>query len=296
MPYTRVCKRRPLPLSQSICVISQAMNQSNIINVTFNCKLCWRPCHCARAVHCAIRRQLAQQGAGSAAAGSGGGAFGETTGLAAAAAAAPMVTADDLNEALRGFVPAPFWGVQQAAAAAGKVHVLGSTLKAASATSGPSTHSHIPSMVPRSAAALLYTLLNHPYVHRCPRTWYWPAGAALPPSCAGSPLPSRLLSHRNPCMLCFGPGGVVIRCVRYLRRLVSPIPTQADGWEDVGGLQHVVAALREALLLPVRYRRLVAGAPLRLRTGALLYGPPGCGKTHVVSAAVAAVAKVANVR
>lgn len=27
---------------------------------------------------------------------------------------------------------------------------------------------------------------------------------------------------------------------------------------------------------------------MRLRTGVLLYGPPGCGKTHVVSAAVAA--------
>lgn len=29
-------------------------------------------------------------------------------------------------------------------------------------------------------------------------------------------------------------------------------------------------------------------APLRLRTGVLLYGPPGCGKTHIVAAAVAA--------
>ena len=29
-------------------------------------------------------------------------------------------------------------------------------------------------------------------------------------------------------------------------------------------------------------------APLRLRTGMLLYGPPGCGKTHVVGAAIAA--------
>ncbi len=29
-------------------------------------------------------------------------------------------------------------------------------------------------------------------------------------------------------------------------------------------------------------------APLRLRTGVLLYGPPGCGKTHAVSAALAA--------
>ena len=35
---------------------------------------------------------------------------------------------------------------------------------------------------------------------------------------------------------------------------------------------------------PVLARR----APLRLRTGVLLYGPPGCGKTHVVAAAAAA--------
>jgi peroxin-1 len=32
----------------------------------------------------------------------------------------------------------------------------------------------------------------------------------------------------------------------------------------------------------------VASAPLRLRTGVLLYGPPGCGKTHAVSCAAAA--------
>ncbi|KAG2501630.1 hypothetical protein HYH03_000135 [Edaphochlamys debaryana] len=71
---------------------------------------------------------------------------------------------------------------------------------------------------------------------------------------------------------------------------------KAEGWEDVGGLEEVVAALREALLLPIRHRALVAAAPLRLRTGALLYGPPGCGKTHVVAAAVAAVSKVAPLR
>lgn len=33
---------------------------------------------------------------------------------------------------------------------------------------------------------------------------------------------------------------------------------------------------------------MLAQAPLRLRTGVLLYGPPGCGKTHIVAAAVAA--------
>lgn len=71
---------------------------------------------------------------------------------------------------------------------------------------------------------------------------------------------------------------------------------QVEGWEDVGGLADVVASLEEALVLPARYADLVASAPLRMRTGALLYGPPGCGKSHVVAAAVAAVAKVAHVR
>jgi hypothetical protein len=54
-----------------------------------------------------------------------------------------------------------------------------------------------------------------------------------------------------------------------------------QGWEDVGGLADVKAALREALELSAQAPALVASAPLRLRTGALLYGPPGCGKTHV---------------
>ncbi|KAK9837165.1 hypothetical protein WJX81_007626 [Elliptochloris bilobata] len=60
------------------------------------------------------------------------------------------------------------------------------------------------------------------------------------------------------------------------------------GWEDVGGMPGVIDALREALALPTRFARLCARAPLRLRTGVLLYGPPGCGKTHAVAAALAA--------
>ncbi|KAK9907564.1 hypothetical protein WJX75_006024 [Coccomyxa subellipsoidea] len=60
------------------------------------------------------------------------------------------------------------------------------------------------------------------------------------------------------------------------------------GWQDVGGLEDVREALQETLELPTRYAKLIAKAPLRLRTGVLLYGPPGCGKTHTVAAAVAA--------
>lgn len=56
-------------------------------------------------------------------------------------------------------------------------------------------------------------------------------------------------------------------------------------WADVGGLAPVCASLREILELPARHPRVFGSAPLRLRTGVLLYGPPGCGKTHVVGVA-----------
>jgi peroxin-1 len=42
------------------------------------------------------------------------------------------------------------------------------------------------------------------------------------------------------------------------------------------------------LEMPVKYAEIFEQAPLRLRTGVLLYGPPGCGKTYVVGAAAAA--------
>ena len=69
-----------------------------------------------------------------------------------------------------------------------------------------------------------------------------------------------------------------------------------EGWQDIGGLLEARDALREALELPFRYAALVSAAPLRLRTGLLLYGPPGCGKTHIVSAAAAAMAKGVSMR
>ncbi|KAI5071916.1 hypothetical protein GOP47_0014167 [Adiantum capillus-veneris] len=59
-------------------------------------------------------------------------------------------------------------------------------------------------------------------------------------------------------------------------------------WKDVGGLNDTCRALQEMLELPVKYSKIFSKAPSRLRTGVLLYGPPGCGKTHVVGIAAAA--------
>eukprot|EP01018_Ginkgo_biloba_P029575 Gb_20751 [translate_table: standard] len=60
------------------------------------------------------------------------------------------------------------------------------------------------------------------------------------------------------------------------------------GWEDVGGLIEIRNAIQEMLELPVKFAKIFSEAPLRLRSGVLLYGPPGCGKTHIVGAAAAA--------
>ncbi|KAH9318657.1 hypothetical protein KI387_020426, partial [Taxus chinensis] len=60
------------------------------------------------------------------------------------------------------------------------------------------------------------------------------------------------------------------------------------GWEDVGGLSETRISIQEMLELPVKFSKIFSKAPLRLRSGVLLYGPPGCGKTHIVGAAAAA--------
>ncbi|KAG6390445.1 hypothetical protein SASPL_148179 [Salvia splendens] len=61
-----------------------------------------------------------------------------------------------------------------------------------------------------------------------------------------------------------------------------------SGWEDVGGLNDIRNAIKEMIELPSKFPNIFAQAPLRLRSNVLLYGPPGCGKTHIVGAAAAA--------
>ena len=44
--------------------------------------------------------------------------------------------------------------------------------------------------------------------------------------------------------------------------------------------QAAKTALLEMVALPIKYARLHARAPIASAAGALLYGPPGCGKVH----------------
>ncbi|GAA5969154.1 hypothetical protein JCM11641_007489 [Rhodosporidiobolus odoratus] len=55
-------------------------------------------------------------------------------------------------------------------------------------------------------------------------------------------------------------------------------------WADIGGLHEARKTLRETLEWPTKYGAIFANCPLRLRSGLLLYGYPGCGKTLLASA------------
>ncbi|TFK23693.1 peroxisome biogenesis factor 1 [Coprinopsis marcescibilis] len=58
----------------------------------------------------------------------------------------------------------------------------------------------------------------------------------------------------------------------------------STSWEDIGGLFETKRVLRETLEWPTKYGPIFAQSPLRLRSGLLLYGYPGCGKTLLASA------------
>lgn len=55
-------------------------------------------------------------------------------------------------------------------------------------------------------------------------------------------------------------------------------------WKEIGGLKETKKVLLETLEWPTRYAPIFSKCPLRLRSGLLLYGYPGCGKTLLASA------------
>uniref|UniRef100_A0A669QWL8 Peroxisomal ATPase PEX1 n=1 Tax=Phasianus colchicus TaxID=9054 RepID=A0A669QWL8_PHACC len=51
------------------------------------------------------------------------------------------------------------------------------------------------------------------------------------------------------------------------------------GWDRIGGLKDVKQILMDTIMLPAKYPELFANLPIRQRSGVLLYGAPGTGKT-----------------
>ena len=62
----------------------------------------------------------------------------------------------------------------------------------------------------------------------------------------------------------------------------------ARTWDELGGLANVRRTLNESIVLPCRFPELFRKLPLKTRSGVLLYGPPGCGKSFIVPLLAAA--------
>ncbi|OBT52885.1 hypothetical protein VE04_06520 [Pseudogymnoascus sp. 24MN13] len=62
------------------------------------------------------------------------------------------------------------------------------------------------------------------------------------------------------------------------------LQTSTTTFDSIGGLHETRKVLLETLQYPTTYAPIFAQCPLRLRSGLLLYGYPGCGKTMLASA------------
>ncbi|KAI1003306.1 Peroxisome biosynthesis protein [Podosphaera aphanis] len=62
------------------------------------------------------------------------------------------------------------------------------------------------------------------------------------------------------------------------------LQTSTTTFDSIGGLRSTRKTLLETLQYPTTYAPIFAQCPLRLRSGLLLYGYPGCGKTLLASA------------
>lgn len=82
-----------------------------------------------------------------------------------------------------------------------------------------------------------------------------------------------------------------IRLTEHEIQLACSLVNPADvtiTWDDIGGLNEVAESLREAVVWPLRHRKIFGtSSMLQAPKGILLHGPPGCGKTMLAKAVAA---------
>lgn len=79
--------------------------------------------------------------------------------------------------------------------------------------------------------------------------------------------------------------GAIVSILPETLRVIEKTPTfNLIKWDEIGGLKSQVQRIREAIELPMLHADLSKEIGLSPVKGALLYGPPGCGKTLIAKA------------
>ena len=70
------------------------------------------------------------------------------------------------------------------------------------------------------------------------------------------------------------------------RRLQGAIVKEKPNvkWEDIAGLEQAKEALKEAVILPIKFPQLFSSSGRTPWSGIMLYGPPGTGKSYLAKA------------
>lgn len=84
-----------------------------------------------------------------------------------------------------------------------------------------------------------------------------------------------------------GPPASYQRARKDVEQWIVPAPEQA--FDDIVGNEEALALLKDAISAPVLHKDLYAAYQMRAPKGALLFGPPGCGKTMFARAAAKAM-------